>query len=751
MVPHMVDTLKRVFRLSMCGVVAMTILTTPNVVRAQQDETSSEVLLRADELVHDESAGTVRASGAVEMVNGPYRLQADTVTYDQQDQTVTASGNVILTDRQGNVLFGENVLLSADLRTGFIQKISGVLADNSRFAGASALRRLKNENKPNGPIVTEMNKAVYSPCETCGEQEPLWQIKAIRIVHDEEAKDIIYHNAWLEMFGKPVAYTPYFSHPDPSVRTRSGFLTPFFGYDGNLGFVARSYYYWAVDDDRDLTIEAGVTGQSGPLLGAEWRQRFTKGAIKFTGSITGDTPLEGTTNDPSIGSSDYRGHLFGEGRFDIDDNWRASFDVELVTDDNYLRTYDYTEDDLLVTQAQLEGFFDRDYVSARAFFVDDLRPGVRPQQPVIAPYISYHALGDPGETLGGRWGLDAGLLSLTRRPGRDMHRLSADLSWQRRWTTNYGLVTEVEGSWVNDLYLTRNDDDNTSENTNFSARTLPLAQIKASYPLSRPIGDKHLLRVEPIAGMTLSPNTIGEATNIANEDSRDIELDVTNLFQSNRYSGRDRLEDGSRVTLGLQAGLHGFDGTYLSAFIGQSYRIDGNDMVPGGSGLEDDASDIVGQVQIYPGRYVDFDYRFRLDPDNGVRGRLHELGGSFGVPRFRVFTSYTFVRAVEGTGIGENRNELTLGTRWVLDENWKFLTSTTTRLGSEHDLLRTGGQFIYENDCFLFSTNFERDFTDRLGDDDETTFYVRLSFKTLGDFESPNIFNELSTLTGDGN
>src|SRR3546814_12045772 len=52
-----------------------------------------------------------------------------------------------------------------------------------------------------------MDRGVFSPCNLCKEdpqRAPLWQIKAVRVIHDEVAKDIIYPDATLALFGLPV-------------------------------------------------------------------------------------------------------------------------------------------------------------------------------------------------------------------------------------------------------------------------------------------------------------------------------------------------------------------------------------------------------------------------------------------------------------------------------------------------------------------------------------------------------------------
>ncbi len=96
-----------------------------------------------------------------------------------------------------------------DLKNAIIQNIRLLMSDKSRMAAATARRT--------GPI-DELDRVVYSPCLPCVSdpmRPPAWQLTAARAVHDNIAHTIVYHDAWMDIFGLPVFYTPYFSTPDP--------------------------------------------------------------------------------------------------------------------------------------------------------------------------------------------------------------------------------------------------------------------------------------------------------------------------------------------------------------------------------------------------------------------------------------------------------------------------------------------------------------------------------------------------------
>ena len=60
-------------------------------------------------------------------------------------------------------------------------------------------------------------------------------------------------------------YLPYFFHPDPTVKRRSGFLTPSFKNVKSLGASTTIPYFYAINDDKDLTISNKIFMEHHPL------------------------------------------------------------------------------------------------------------------------------------------------------------------------------------------------------------------------------------------------------------------------------------------------------------------------------------------------------------------------------------------------------------------------------------------------------------------------------------------------------
>ena len=222
------------------------------------------VLLFADRVLVDRETNVIRAEGNVEVVRGERRLLADILQYDQDADQIEATGNVILLEPTGEALYADRVTLSGDLRTGVADQLRARLTDDSLFAAAQG-RRIEGTR-------TELDRAVYSPCPLCPDSDspPLWQIKAQRIIHDQQEKTITYRNAFFELFGLPIAYTPYLSHPDPTVERKSGFLAPSFGNNSDLGLFVQTPYYFALAPNYDVTLAPIFLTGENPVLTAEY-------------------------------------------------------------------------------------------------------------------------------------------------------------------------------------------------------------------------------------------------------------------------------------------------------------------------------------------------------------------------------------------------------------------------------------------------------------------------------------------------
>lgn len=691
--------------------------------------------LEADNLVHDEGAQTVTAMGHVEMVQNGKILKADSVSYNLQTDMVRATGNVVLSNEDGTTYFADDVELKQDMKDGFVKGLLILLADGSRFTA--------EEGERIGGTKIELRRASYTPCEPCKEDPsapPLWQLRADEVTHDKAEKKIVYRDAWFEFAGVPLAYTPYFSHADGSEKQKSGFLTPTVGFDSELGASYQQEYYWAMGPDQDATIGTVVSTNVNPVALAEYRQRFEDAEFQMNGSITYSDRTDSVSGVDQYIDDEVRGHLFGEGRWDMNENWRSGFQMEMTSDDQYMRQYNIDSDDVLENEVYAERFSGRDYFVGRALAFQDIRVSRRQvDQPAVLPEVIASFYGAPNGMLGGRWNARMSALGLYREGnGQDMARGSMELGWQRRYITGFGLVNKLDLMARGDAYdvqdrpaSIRNEGDKTQ------GRGFAHANLETSYPFVKRFEESQMV-VEPLVSFTGGTN-VDFDEDIPNEDSQDFALDPTNLFEPNRFPGYDLIEDRSHMTYGVRTGLYGDGGYRGEIFLGQSRRFEDDDNpFKEGSGLSDQESDYVGQITTTLGEHLDIDYRFQLENSN-MTSQRHELNGNFNMGRLNLGLQYFYANALLDTDLNESREQIRPTARFRLSDNWYMNGYLWYDLGQNEGLRQAAYGITYEGQCVTFGLTTERTLTEDSTGDSGTEVLLRIGLKNLGEFESSAI------------
>ena len=695
--------------------------TTGEASAAPSADVNQEALLSADEVVYDNAAQRVEASGNVEIMQGQRILKADRVVYDISADTVKAFGNIVLLEPSGDVLFADNMELKNELKTGAIRDLKILFTDNSRLAAHDAVR--EDENR------TVMTKAVFTSCEACREnpdRPPIWQAKAEKVIHDRVDKTITYRNAFLEFFGVPVIYTPYFSHPDPSVDRQSGFLAPTAFSSSTLGYAAQIPYYYVISDDKDMTITPTITTKQNIQMATEYRQAFESGDFEIDGSLTYVDKVD--RNNDTTGGQEFQGHIRSEGNFRIDDAWDWGFNVFRTTHDTYLRKYDISSENTLTSFAYLQGQRGRNLSRLSAYSFQGLTEAdVSGETPIVPAWWNYSYVGEPND-FGGRFSVDADALAIFRTSGQDTNRMSLQGGYYIPYTTSNGQVISFNSSMRGDLYYARDilsnpaDPSSATNQDNFYGRVVPSASVKWRYPFVRQAGSIRQT-VEPIVEAVWSDVYGDEDT--PNEDSLSFEFDDTNLFGSNRYAGIDLVEEGGRINYGVNFGLYGASGGYTSLLLGQTYHLDDNTGFQNGTGLEDKFSDYVARVEIRPTDNLQFVNRVRLDHDtlklarNEVTLKLGDMDNFFDL-------GYVFLQNDINGLTGSKREEIYVAGKVKIAEYWSTYGSYRRDLVDAGNSIEGRIGIEYLDECFGFALEARRTFTRDRDVEPETRFSVKI-------------------------
>jgi LPS-assembly protein len=700
-----------------------------------------EVTFASDTLSFDSEAEVVIATGNVRMARQGDRLRADKVQWNQRTGVVRAEGNVAVVNSGNDTLYGDSVELTDSLRDGVIENLLIVLNDGGRLAAVHGVRR-------NG--VSTLDKAVYTPCSVIDSkgcpQEPIWKISAVKVVHDPARHRISYEGARISFLGAPILWLPGLSHPDGTEGGGSGFLLPDIKYSRVNGVEFALPYYIQLAPNRDLTVTPHFYTEVMPAIEAQYRALTDRGAWQASGMLTYSSRFSATTAaaPPPNRNKDLRGYLDANGQFQYGPNWTVSGSIRATTDRTFLRRYDISRDDRLRNQINAERITESSYLSIKGWAVQTLRTNDRQgQQPIALPAIDYRRrMTDP--LVGGSIQIQANSLALIRTDGQDTQRAFAGVQWDLRRYTPLGHEVTLTAYGRGDVYHSSQNGRTVTVayrgDAGWSGRGIAALAADLRWPL---IGNflNGSQRVTPRVQIVASPKT--RNLSLPNEDARSIDLEDSNLFALNRFSGYDRWEDGSRISYGAEWAVD-LPGISFNTVIGQSYRLDNKrTLLPVGTGLSDRLSDVVGRTTLKYGRFLEVTHRFRLDKDNFAI-RRNEIDATVGSRKTYLTAGYLKLNRDIFTGIEDlrDREEIRLGGRLQIARYWSVFGSTVVDLTSRREdplTLSDGYQpirhrlgILYDDDCIELGVTWRREY-DAIGDARRgNTFLLRLALKNLG-------------------
>ena len=251
-----------------------------------KDQSGKEIF--ADKITYNKKEANIKSEGkSIYADNRGNKLFADNFHYDINLKTIDAKNNVKYIDKDGNLLNFSSLKYYEELEKGIGQDLRAKLTDKSTMEGAEA----EFDNKLG--TVTLLKKNSYTPCENkenstkiIPEICPDWSIDTTKTTHDKNEKMVYHRNAVLKIKNIPVFYTPYFSHPDPSVKRKSGFLPPSVKNFTDLGQTIKTPYFWAISDNKDLTFTPIYYFDENSIFLTEYRQQNEKSKFYIDSSYT---------------------------------------------------------------------------------------------------------------------------------------------------------------------------------------------------------------------------------------------------------------------------------------------------------------------------------------------------------------------------------------------------------------------------------------------------------------------------------
>ncbi|MDJ0860071.1 MAG: LPS assembly protein LptD, partial [Dinoroseobacter sp.] len=328
--------------------------------------------------------------------------------------------------------------------------------------------------------------------------------------------------------------------------------------------------------------------------------------------------------------------------------------------------------------------------------------------------------------IGGQAEFQLSLLGLTRTSdadvlGRDSVRLSGIADWRRSWTNSLGMVGTAVGEMAIDAYDIEQD----SRFNSSIIRTTPSVGAELRWPLQkRTATAQHIL--EPVGQLIWSRVTDKP---VPNEDSQTVEFDEVSLFQSNRFSGRDRLESGWRANLGLVWTRYADNGWDSTVTVGRVFREGRGDGFIPGVDPSDSASDWLTTIKLETPFGLDLINRAQYGTDFTVDKNALRLDWNTGTSG--VDLTYTWLRESLLENRNENTNELRLGGYRQFNTNWRgdfeYTYDAENSRPREAELGLT-----YRSDCITVDFSLSRDWASSANLRDTTDFGITFSLNGFG-------------------
>ncbi|MEL6707375.1 MAG: LPS assembly protein LptD [Pseudomonadota bacterium] len=669
----------------------------------------------AEQLAYDNTTDTVIARGNVVLRSEDRSVRADEVVWVRGEGRIYAAGNIRLVDESGNELYTEALELTDQFEAGAMSRLLIALRAGGRLAANSAARG------EDGTIL--LTDAAYTACAVTDnngcDKDPSWRITADTVRFDAETNKVSFTGAMLELFGARILPLPGLTIRTDG-RAETGFTNPNFRISNVNGIEVSGEYYARLADNQDLTLGAYVFSEVAPMASAQWRHLTEKGAYQITGYATASSRVSDFTGVPET-QSDPRGYLFANGRFQFSPEWSLTGSVRLASDRTFLRRYDLSRDDRLRSTINLERITDNSYLSLAGWATQTLRINAEQGQiPVALPAFDYRLnLDDP--VLGGNVQLQANTLALVRNDGQDTQRAFAGARWDLRRLTGLGQVVTFSALARADIY---NTDNILATQTlvyrgteGFTGRAIAIGAVDVEWPfVNEAFGGTQV--ITPRLQFVASPAIRNLA--VPNEDARAIDLEDSNLFALNRFPGYDRVEDGARVTWGIDWELTK-PGLRVKTNVGQSYRFEDQEQIfPDGTGLSERVSDFVGRTEVRWRNFIQFTHRFRIDKDN-LAVRRNEIDAAVGSKRTYVELGYLRLnRNITEVEDLQDREEVRAAARVAFDRNWSAFGSGVFNLTDADEdpvfqpdgfePIRTRLGVAYEDDCIEFGLTWRRDF-----------------------------------------
>jgi LPS-assembly protein len=665
------------------------------------DPTKQPIDISGEEVTYNVD-GSMVLSGDVRMTQGDRQIHADHLEYDAGERRAKLVGGVEYRDPV-LIVRGNSGTYSPALGAEFEGTEFELPARNARGAARSM------NVDANGKVTLE--EVSFS---TCPAEDLSWQMMADRIELDTRARNGTGRGTKVEFKGVPIFYMPWLTFPIGPQR-KTGFLFPDMGVSSRSGAQVATPYYWNIRPNMDFTLLPTYYAKRGLDIGGEYRllTHRQRGTLTFN-YLPSDRLADEDRHRVTLA---HIAELPGE--------WRFRIDATDVGDTEYFEDFAQGPEGTSVAFAErlAEATYRDEHLNVRAQFqhfqtIDDELPELdRPY--ARTPRVL--ASGDWAAALESiDYGFDAELVNFDRDIGVTGWRLDVAPRAGFDWSAPGFFVRPTVGYRYTQYSLenTAPDDDDSP------TRSLPYGSFDAGLVFERQTGSQgqRRLTLEPRALYLYTP--FREQSTLPLFDTGLPDLNLVQLYRTNRYVGADRVNDANQLAFGFTSRL--FDARsgaqYLAVSVGQAYYFEKPRVVlPNETPSTRDTSDFIAQVSLTAYKNWNLEAGIQWNPED-TRSERSQFRLQYRPQNDRVVNlGYRAIR--------DRLEQGEFSTAWPIGKKWNAFGRAVYSL-RDSDFLEQFGGFEYKACCYKLRMVGRRFISSRTGEKD-TGIYLQLELNGL--------------------
>jgi len=686
-----------------------------------------------------ESKGKSRSN-----INNNYILESSNLIYLRNLLEVHSEKNTKIEDTKNNIFFAEkfkfnlktNILkakslsLFDNLNNQYYLNFAVVDLKNNKFLGSDISIDFEdslfgnNENNPrmkgNSIIAdqdeTKIYKGNFTTCNQEKDKCPPWSLYAEEVTHQKKNKRIVYKNAWLKVYDKPVFYFPRFFHPDPTVKRQSGFLMPSFQSSNNSGTSIQIPYYKVISENKDLTIYPRLFFDNKLLVQTEYRQANKDSDFLLDLSINRE-------------SNSTKSHFFADIKSNKKNN-NLDFHFEKVSNDTYLKVNNIkssikSDSSALNSYINYSSFNEDSSLNIGLEVYEDLSKKKSDRYEFVLPNFDYEKNLFEQSNMNGDLEFNSNGYNKIYNTNTNETILVNNLlysSYEKNSSSFNGLQTNYK-------LLLRNLNSSSKNSSNFKngddQKLLSTFLFESSLPLKKESnGIKNYLI--PRLSARYSPNLT------KNNSDKNNKITYENIFSLDRVD-ETAVEGGESLTLGVQYSSRDMmDKDLMNLSIASVLRLNENPDLPKLHGFSEKRSNFVGDLNLIPSKFFDINYKFSIDND------LNKSNYNLITTNININNLVTSFEYLEEDNYLSEDSYLKNTTKIRIDDNrsMKFETSKNLdqNITNYYNLI-----YQYENDCLTAALEYNKNYYKDNDLEPEENILFSIKIIPFGKISSPSI------------